>query len=292
MNILITGANGLLGKSLIDRLSKNHNIYAIVGKHSTLEKSANITILKVDLVDLDTDKLPKYIDAIYYLAQSNNFREFPEMAMDMLSINVYTPVKLALWGQKCGVKKFIYASSGGVYKHPTQSVKEMFDINANVKNGFYLDSKLSGEILLRNFSDLFKTFVIVRPFFMYGPRQNKSMLIPRLMFNIIDGNDITLSYKDGIQINPIFVDDASASMEKLIDLEGEHIFNIAGNEIVSLRELSTLISNIVNKEAKYKVLEDSQADLIADITRMQEMLHDPKVKLKEGLALVHKVMYS
>lgn len=290
MNILITGANGLLGKNIISILSKQHKIYAIVGKNSKLKEQENISILKIDLVDLDVDRLPQGIDVIYYLAQSNHFREFPDKSMDILNINIHTPIALASWGIKNGIKKFIYASSGGVYKHPTQPVQEAFQINANEKNGFYLDSKLSAEILLRNFADFFETFVIVRPFFIYGPGQNSSMLIPRLIHNVIDENVITLSYKNGIKINPIFVDDASESMVRLLDLVGEFTFNIAGNEVVSLRELSDIIANMLNKVPNYKILKTTQADLIADISKMKDSLSIPETTLINGLKLVYEAM--
>lgn len=288
MNILVTGANGLLGKSLLEKLSIEHKIFAVVGKNSVLRCKKNITVLRIDLSNLDIDKLPSNIDVIYYLAQSNHFREFPDKATDMLSINVYTPVTLASWGKENGVKKFIYTSSGGVYKSPTKPVQEIFDINANEKNGFYLDSKLCAEILLRNFADFFETFVIVRPFFMYGPEQNRGMLIPRLMDNIINENEIILTFDKGIKINPIFIDDAASAMEKLLTLEGEHIFNLAGSQIVSLGELSDLIGEVVDKTPVYKVLENTQPNLVADISKMKEKLCTPKVTLKEGLkALYH-----
>ncbi|PHR58525.1 MAG: NAD-dependent epimerase [Arcobacter sp.] len=283
MNILITGANGLLGKSLLQKLSLKHNIYAIVGKNNKLKSTDNIKILEIDLFNLNINKLPKNIDVIYYLAQSNHFREFPSKTIDMLNININAPVRLALWGKQNNIKKFIFVSSGGVYKHPIKPLQEVFE-----KNGFYLDSKLSAEILLRNFASFFETFVIVRPFFMYGPGQNTSMLIPRLINNVQDENEITLSYKNGIKINPIYVDDVSISMEKLLDLKGEYTFNIAGNEVVSLRELSEMIGIIVNKTPKYKVLDNSQSDLVADISKMKEKLCKPTMALIDGLERVYR----
>ena len=174
MNILVTGANGLLGRYLVELLSKQHKVFAIVKNKEKLsfELNENISVLEIDLSDIDTRILPKDIDAVYYLAQSNRFREFPDGVDDMLSINVVAPNTLAKWAVSNGVKKFIYASSGGVYTNPNKPVKEFFDINANEKLGFYLNSKLSAEMLLKNYASLFETFAIIRPFFMYGVGQN------------------------------------------------------------------------------------------------------------------------
>ena len=125
-----------------------------------------------------TTDLPPNIDVVFYLAQSNRFRDFPNGIYDMLSINIEAPLKFVKWALDNNVKKFIFASSGGVYRKPDKPVIEFFDINANERNGFYLDSKLSAEILLRNFSHMFESFIITRPFFIYGTNQKKHMLIP------------------------------------------------------------------------------------------------------------------
>jgi nucleoside-diphosphate-sugar epimerase len=239
MNILVTGANGLLGRYLVELLSKKHKVFAIVKNIEKLnfEINENITVLEMDLSIINLEVLPKHIEAIYYLAQSNRFREFPDGVDDMLSINVLAPNILAKWAVKTGVKKFIYASSGGVYTNPNKPVKEFFDINANEKLGFYLNSKLSAEMLLKNYASLFETFAIIRPFFMYGVGQNETMLIPRLISSVQNEKEITLNGQNGIKINPIYVTDAANAVAKILELQGEFIINIAGKEAVSLKEL-------------------------------------------------------
>lgn len=51
MKSLITGANGLLGRSLIKELSKNSIVYALVRDKSkvSFEQNENIIILEEDL---------------------------------------------------------------------------------------------------------------------------------------------------------------------------------------------------------------------------------------------------
>ena len=288
MNILITGANGLLGRNLVEILSREHLVFAIVKNKNNLnfEINKNITILAMDLTTINLDVLPKNIDAIYYLAQSNKFREFPDGIDDMLAINVVAPNLLAKWAVNSGVKQFIYASSGGVYTNPNKPVKEFFDINANKKLGFYLNSKLSAEMLLKNYATMFNSFSIIRPFFMYGAGQNKSMLIPRLIENIKNENEITLNGERGIKINPIYITDAVMSVMKILDLKGEYIINIAGNEIISLKELCNLIGEIVDKKPIFKINNIFQNDLVADIGLMKESLAEPGINIKSGIELL------
>lgn len=286
MNILIMGANGLLGKKLVEKLSRDHNIYAVVKSKNEVAFNKNIKIIESDLANFTIDILPNDTDVIYYLAQSNRFREFPDGARDMFEVNINTPMKIVEWARRNGVKKFIYASSGGVYGKPNKPVKEFLNINANETNGFYLDGKLSAEILLKNYAQYFETFVIIRPFFMYGEGQNETMLIPRLINSIKNHKEIVLSGQEGIKINPIYIDDAVESVARILDITKEHVINIAGVDIISLKELALLIQNIVGQEPIFKYNNNIQNDLVADITAMQEKLAIPKIKLREGLERV------
>lgn len=286
MNILIVGANGLLGRYLMERLSVVNIVYALVKEGSILKFALNnnIHLIEADLISLDLMMLPTSIDAVIYLAQSNQFRNFPDGAMDMLDVNVYMPLKIADWARRHAVKKFIFTSSGGVYTNPNEPVKEFFDINANEKMGFYLNSKLSAEMLLKNYMDFFETFVILRPFFMYGYGQNPTMLIPRLMNNIKCDQPVILNGEEGIRLNPIYIEDATMLVEKTLELQGDYIINIAGTEIVSLKELALLLGDFIGKKPCFHIEKIVGKDLIADIDLMKKLLGVPKVNLVDGLS--------
>jgi nucleoside-diphosphate-sugar epimerase len=285
MNILITGANGLLGRNMIQMLSLKHQVFAVVKSTNELkfELNNNISLIELDLINIDLELLPKSLDVIYYLAQSNRFREFPKGAEDMRKINIDAPLILVEFAIDNGVKKFIYASSGGVYTNPEKPVKEFFNINANEKLGFYLNSKLSAEMLLKNYALLFETFIIIRPFFMYGVGQNNNMLIPRLIQNIINNEEIRLNGKNGIKINPIYINDATKLVSKIVELSGEHIINIAGSEVVSLKELCIIIGKVVGKKPIFKYNQEKQNDLIADIVKMEEKLFSTQITIEKGI---------
>jgi UDP-glucose 4-epimerase len=285
MNILITGANGLLGRYLVEFLSTQHKIFAIVRKKEKInfQLNNNIFVIEMDLTFVNINLLPNNIDIVYYLAQSNRFREFPDGVDDMLAINVVAPNIFAKWAVKNHVKKFVYASSGGVYTNPNKPVKEFFNINANKKLGFYLNSKLSAEMLLKNYANFFETFVIIRPFFMYGVGQNETMLIPRLISNIKNKKKITLNSKSGIKINPIYITDATKAVANILSLIGEYIINIAGNEIISLKELCIKIGKQVGKEPIFEIHNIDQNNLIADIEIMKKKLVEPEINLESGI---------
>ena len=62
MNILITGANGLLGSELVNILSGRHKIFAVVEENLRLKFSVNqnIIVIQKDLSNFDTKDFPRF----------------------------------------------------------------------------------------------------------------------------------------------------------------------------------------------------------------------------------------
>ena len=56
------------------------------------------------------------------------------------------------------------------------------------------------------------------------------MLVPRMIDNIANGNPIFLQGRNGIRINPIFVDDAALSVYKSIQIKKSEIYNIGAHK--------------------------------------------------------------
>ena len=282
-SILITGCNGLLGKAICKRLSSlDIKVYGIV-HNKKYEPIENINYINIDLANLSTENnLPKEIDCIMHLAQSSNFRNFPEYSQDIFNVNVASTSFLLNYANKIGVKKFIFASSGGVYGNGGTPFSEKAPLVPPGELGFYLGTKACGEILVESYASFFNV-IIIRPFFIYGKGQNRSMLIPRIMDSIKNGKPIFLHDNKGISINPIHVEDAVSTVLATLKKEFSATFNIAGPEILSILDISNIMSNYLNKEAIYKNIDNTPMDLIADIALMKKELYIPKRTIKNYL---------
>ncbi len=285
MRIIIFGANGLLGRNLVEHFSKSHYVYATVQDKKNIKFSLNenISIIEVNLTCLNLEILPVDIDAVLYLAQSKKYRDFPSGSEDMVQLNIFTPIQIANWALKNKVKKFLYASSGGIYTEKHIPYDETSQIDVYQKKSFYLNTKLSGEILLRNYTDFFESFLIIRPFFIYGSNQDENMLIPRLIKNIYDGKEIILYGEDGIKINPIYVLDAVAAISNMMNFDGILTINVAGEEIVSIKELCLLIGKLIGKEPVFKVVNEKQKDIVGDITLLKKLIYQPQINMETGI---------
>lgn len=284
MRFLITGINGLLGYELGHLLlkKKENTVYGISQSNSQINAS-NYFHIQCDLEQATfLEKLPDEVDVIFHLAQSAFFREFPEKANSIFNVNVASTELLLDYSRKCNCKNFIYTSSGGVYGFGRDAFSEEFNLKVTKDLGFYLGSKLMGEILTQNYSSFFHT-QIIRPFFIYGKRQNKKMLIPRLFESVRSGTEITLASENGITINPIHVSDAAESLIQAASLNSSNKINIAGVEELTIRQIALTMGEKINKSPVFRCIDNPPENLLGDISKMELLLNSPKVKLSEGL---------
>jgi UDP-glucose 4-epimerase len=281
--VLITGANGLLGRFLCKALKARGLEVIAVNRPSDTGEIDGVTYCPLDLGGhWDTDRLPKKLTAIIHLAQSPKFRDFPDSAMDVFKVNVESTARLLDYAKRVGVKQFVYASSGGVYGKGARAFDENSPIVAPGQLGYYLGSKLCGEVLAHSYASLFQVTVL-RFFFMYGPGQNRSMLIPRLMDRVAAGDPITLQGPQGIRINPVHVKDAAEAVVAALKTEQSATFNISGPDVISIREICEAMGRYLNREPKFQYEPGEPRDLIGDNSLMRKLLAPPRMSLIDHL---------
>ncbi|MBL8080131.1 MAG: NAD(P)-dependent oxidoreductase [Anaerolineales bacterium] len=287
MNVVLTGATGLIGSSLLHQLSAEHNLTYLLNSSLPFETSSNGNSVQQDLsLGLDYELLPKKIDAVIHLAQSRKFRDFPTASADIFSINTHATFRLAEYARQAGAKTFIFASTGGVY---ASKISELNETDMVYPSGFYASSKYAAEVLLSAYTSFFRV-VILRFFFVYGPAQ-RNMLIPNLIGKIIGSDVITIEGKPGLHINPIHVEDAVRVFSPVLSTSVEGILNVAGDEVVSMTELVNLISKVSNKSAHISYIDEKRSgNLVADNTKMKHLTGVyPRISLRQGLSELIKL---
>ena len=279
-HLLITGSNGLIGDALIEQLH-DKTLFQLYGISRAVNTKVSTFVLDLS-ANWSDDILPKKIDVVIHLAQSEKFRDFPESANEVFQVNTLSTLKLLEYARKAGAKKFIYASSGGVYGNSDIGFNEESPLQPNKNLGFYLTTKFCSELLVSNYTSFFD-INILRFFFVYGVKQKKAMLIPRLIESIKNGKEITLQGEDGIRINPIFVEDAVSAILGVCNMSGSFNLNIGGKETLSIQELCNIIAKQLGIEAKYLKESKEAKHLIADISKMNNLLGEPKITFAEGI---------
>jgi nucleoside-diphosphate-sugar epimerase len=251
---------------------------------TALPQMPNVHQIRHDLSkDALASGLPKRIDAVIHLAQGKGFREFPEHALETFAVNVSATMSLLDWARVAGARTFVLASSGGVYGSGSSVFVETDQVAPEGSLGFYVSTKRCAELLAANYASSFNV-VALRFFFVYGPGQSRSMLIPRLIDNISAGRPINLDGHDGIRINPTYVSDAVASVLAALSLESSETINVAGPETETLRSIANIIGDLVGNEPVFNVNDRATPrDVVGDTTKMARLLAAPIVSLREGL---------
>lgn len=280
--VLVTGANGLLGRSVVSQLASTHEVYALV---HTLPKDPlpNIQYFPIDFAsDWHAETLPHKVHAIVHLAQSAHFRDVPARALEVFQVNITSTARLLDYAWRVGVERFVYASSGGIYSGGIQTFRETSPVIEPNTLGYYLGSKVACEALASSYAQFMKIMVL-RFFFIYGQGQNRTMLIPRLIDSIKEGRSISIQGESGLRLNPIHVSDACAAVIAALESKSSSIYNVAGPEILSLRELCGEIQLLLGKAARFDSFPGQPSDVVGDISLMREHLHNPLIHLADGL---------
>jgi nucleoside-diphosphate-sugar epimerase len=259
--IIITGASGFIGRSLVQRLSTDPGSEVIP---VDLDTNFNLALPGW------TDRLPETADSIVHLAQSLQYRNFPGGAKDMFAVNTASTQELADWAIQHGIKKFIFTSTGNVYRPSRRLLREEDECQPT---GMYAATKYSAELLLRAYAGLLEV-VILRPFGVYGPGQ-QGMLIAEMIRRVNTGEVIQLAQNIGISLTPIYIDDAVAAITRLVEedsIPSPSILNLAGSEILTLRAIVDRIAAISGKQPNIQVLDHEPGWLTGDNTRLKAFL--------------------
>jgi nucleoside-diphosphate-sugar epimerase len=278
--IIITGAGGFIGSHLLNLLKENYEIFAL--SHKAPIKSSGVNVLVGNLAKNISHILPKKIDLVLHLAQSNFYRDPVNNGQDIFDVNTLSTFNLLNWAQKAGAQKFIYSSTANVYESNSGILTESSMVKPM---SLYAASKASAEMLVGQFSSDFHT-TILRVFTVYGPGQ-KNMLVSQMIERLKSNDEISLAGGKGIFLTPIYISDAAQLMVKLIYLSkysSGDVFNLSGLEETSLAEIVSILAQILEVKPNLLITDGSPGSLIGSPKKLLKTLNYlDLISLHEGL---------
>ena len=281
MRLLVTGATGLLGDCFIRATRAVNQITAVV-RATVQQPLSGVTYVEWDLTNALEENLPRgQFDAIVHLAQSRRHRDFPASADETLRTNLSSTGALLEFARQQQIPRFVLASTGGLYAPSAHALSESNPLAAPMDLDLYFATKLGAEALVGAYRNLLHV-AVMRIFFMYGNGQDQMQLIPRLIDSVREGRPILLGGHNGFRLNPIHVTDAAAGLQKILESPVAGVFNVAGSEVVFLRQLCDLIGEILGREPVFKHV-PANRDLIADISGLERLGALPSLSLRKGL---------
>lgn len=266
--VLITGANGFIGKHLSDRLlSKGYKVAAFP---------------RASLFDVDSikkvyqDVKPDYI---FHLASYGNHSDQKDENQIFISNVVST---FFLLSANIDFKaRFINFSSSSVYgdKKSPMKLKSTLDTKS-----FYGASKVSGEYLSRAFENKYGFQVTnIRPFSVYGPGEAEHRFIPTVINSLIEKKTIKLE-PDAFH-DWIYIDDFIDGVETVMDKSGT--YNIGTELQTSNQRVVNLIEKMMNATASIELvdkLRDNKPHMWKSNTHEIKLLgFKPQYTLQDGL---------
>lgn len=278
MKVAVFGSGGFIGHSLVLKLESlgfeclrfsSQDLSGLCAQTGHLSKSFN----KRQLQDCDY---------VIYLSHSPFYKDPSIHREHLFQVNAHTPAQLAKICLEVGVRRFLFFSTSSVYQSSWRPIKEE---DALDEHNTYPLSKREGERKLQLLSDL--ELVIARPFYVYGPGQ-KDKLVPEITRRILAGEEIFLEEgpddQDGIQLSFLYIDDLTQMIAAIIMHGLTGIFNLASPESVSIRSLSMMIAQKLNRKAQFKIQASRKGDYISDNHHTQKHLHQDRfISLDEGL---------
>lgn len=234
--ILITGGTGFVGSNLIHSLMNNYEFISIGRSKNNLCNN-----IYWDYNGNLSQKINTRIDLVIHCASIVGNSNLDKS--QYIDVNVKSTLELLEFCFKNNVKKFIYLSTGGVYGYNNNEFSE--DAECNPLD-IYSMSKFFSEKLCSLYNDKI-SIIILRLFFPYGIGQN-GRLISSLISKVLKGEEITLNKNGYPIINPIHIIDVSNIISKLLEIECSGIFNICGDECISVEDLCKKIAFNYNVE--------------------------------------------
>lgn len=283
--VVVVGGTSFIGRHVLPRLvATGAEVHATVRGAQPAPAIDGVRWLSTDLTAADpTAPWPARCDAVVYLAQSREWRQFPEGAADVFGVNVRGAFHAAEYARRAGATRFILASTGSIYGSGSAAARERDPIVVTDARHFYVAAKLSAELLLASYSSLM-TVIVLRLFVPYGPGQSADMLIPRLIRKVREGEPILLDGDEGLRMNPVAIADVVEAIERCLRLDASVTLNVAGPEILTLRQIGEHIGRVTGGTPQFERRSGDARSIVGATDAMRATLGwAPTTSMADGL---------
>ena len=285
---LIVGGNQFVGKEIAKKfLEKNYIVYVL--NRGTRKNIEGVFFLKAD---------------------RNNYVEMENILKNIevdiiIDVSAYTEEQVNILHKvmKNGFKQYILISSASVYNNiECTPVNEGCQTGENLIWGDYAKNKYLAERRTIENSNLYNfKYTIFRPFYIYGIGNNldrENYFFSRIKHNL----PIFIPSKNNI-IQFGYIEDLALAIESSIGNSDfyNQIFNVSGDEYVTMSEFSEICGKVISKKAiiKYINTEENnikardwfpfrEVNLFGDISKLENTGFRNTYSLIQGLEKTYK----
>jgi UDP-glucose 4-epimerase len=181
-------------------------------------------------------------DAIVHLAAIADVNEVKDAPVATESVNARGTLAVleAARAERCRV---VYASTIWVYGD--RAVDEDGPLAAPAH--IYTATKLAGELYCRSYRELYGVeYTILRFGIPYGPRAREAAVLPAFVIRAYAGEPLTIAGTGEQSRRFVYVEDlAEGVVAALAPVAADRIYNLVGDETVTIREIAELVQRLV-----------------------------------------------
>ncbi|MGD8386337.1 MAG: GDP-mannose 4,6-dehydratase [Desulfobacteraceae bacterium] len=302
--VLVTGAGGFIGSHLCERLVVEGAEVRAFLHYNSLNHWGNLELLAPDLlaqVDIvrgdltDPFSVERAMGGCQVVFHLGSLIAIPYSYMapwQYVSTNVQGTVNVLEACRKHGIEKIVHTSTSEVYG--TARYTPMDEEHPLQAQSPYSASKISADKMAESYQRSYDLPVAVaRPFNAYGPRQSARAVIPTIISQALQQEEVRLGSIDPVR-DLTFVEDTVKGFMAVAgseDSTGE-VVNLGSGKGVRIGELAGMILELMGREQVPVVSEEDRKrpetsevyELVCDNQKALNLCEwEPKVDLKEGL---------
>ena len=314
--IYVAGHRGLVGSAIYRRLESEGYTNLVVKTSTELDLRR-----QADVEAFFEKERPVYI--FLAAAKVGGIMANSTYPADFICDNLMIQTNIIHASYKYGVKKLLFHGSSCIYpKHAPQPMKEEYLLTGELEptNEPYAIAKIAGIKMCQTYNKQHGTnFISVMPTNLYGPNDNfdleTSHVLPALIRKFHEAKlqmeQVKAKVKDFTQPEPqpkpdlkpqpvviwgtgtprrefLYIDDLSdACLFLMKEYDGSEIINVGVGEDISIRDLGSLIKEIVGYEGDI-AYNDSRPDgtprKLLDVSKLNALGWKAKTSLREGIA--------
>lgn len=262
MKVLVTGGAGFIGSHVVDALLKRGDKVIVLddlsyGKKDYIPKAARFIKGSVtNKTHVEKAFAEKNIDAVVHLAAQKNARYSIEDPILDAQKNILGSIYVLEAARKRKVKRFVFASTGGVMYGEADVVPTPESQPVNPMSPYAI-AKRSVEYYLRYYSEVHHVSTIaLRLANVFGPRQDpkgEAGVVAIFLSTLLEGRTPKIFGKGTQTRDYIYVLDAVDAILRAVDSAVQGHYNIGAGNQISVNQLYAKIGKItgIRKAAKH-----------------------------------------
>ena len=285
--IVITGADGFVGRALNDKL-QNLGFQTICIDSNPISDET----LKGDITSSKISILIPENSIIVHLAAMSTDSMCKQDPISAININMIGTINLANIAVEKKCKQFIFASSEWVYGDTDgkNEKNENSVIDVSSLKSIYAVTKAAMEPIINQILGTTNA-VILRFGIVYGPREKSWSAVERLLVDVSEKEIIEVgSLENGRCF--IYIDDLVEGIISSFRVKGNSLFNLSGDKLITLGDVIKTSAELLSKNPIVKEKDPTKfvQRNLSNLKARESLEWEPKIDLHNGLERIAKYL--